>query len=70
MFFADASGMIKFWHFTTGKCLHTINEPDDTQILTLAVNPENTLFCTTGDDPRITLYDMHTMKQVSTLEAR
>ncbi|XP_052218339.1 uncharacterized protein LOC127835959 isoform X1 [Dreissena polymorpha] len=63
-----ASGLIKFWHYTSGKCLHTINDPDHSQILTLAVNPENTLFCTTGDDPRVHLYDLETQKKVSTLE--
>ena len=68
--FLDASGMVKFWHYTSGKCPSTINEPDHTQILTLAVNPENTLFCTTGDDPSVHLYDINTQKKVSTLEPR
>ncbi|KAL4224391.1 hypothetical protein ACF0H5_017843 [Mactra antiquata] len=63
-----ASGMIKFWHYTSGKCLHTINEPEHSQVLTLAVNPENTLFCATGDDPRVHVYDMETQRRIQTLE--
>ncbi|XP_053376097.1 WD repeat-containing protein wdr-5.1-like, partial [Mercenaria mercenaria] len=63
-----ASGMVKVWHYTTGKCLHTINEPEQSQIFTLSINPENSLFCMGGDDPRIHLYDMETLKKVSTLQ--
>ncbi|XP_060608517.1 uncharacterized protein LOC132760544 isoform X2 [Ruditapes philippinarum] len=63
-----ASGMVKFWHFTTGKCLHTIHDGETSQILTLSVNPDNTMFCTTGDNPQIHLYDMETLKRVNTLE--
>jgi WD40 repeat protein len=67
---SDASGMVKFWHFTTGKCLHTIHDGETSQILTLSVNPDNTMFCTTGDNPQIHLYDMETLKRVNTLEPR
>lgn len=63
-----ASGMVKFWHYTSGSCTHTINEPNQNQILALAINPELTHFILTGDDPRIFLYDVNTLQKVSTME--
>lgn len=67
-----ASGLVKFWHYTSSNtgsnCLHTINEPDQNQILTLAINPESTHFALTGDDPRIFMYDLNTLQKTATLE--
>lgn len=63
-----ASGMIKFWHFTSGKCLSTINDPEKCQILTIGISPQNDRFCYTGDDPRIHVHDLQTQQQIVTLE--
>ena len=64
----DASGHVKFWHYTSGKCLHTINEVRTT--LNVALNPEGTKFVTTGDTPQICIYDEETKKKITTLEPR
>lgn len=61
-----ASGHVKFWHYTSGKCLHTINEVRTT--LNVALNPEGTKFVTTGDTPQICIYDEETKKRITTLE--
>ncbi|XP_061189530.1 WD repeat-containing protein 5-like [Saccostrea echinata] len=61
-----ASGLVKFWHYTSGKCLHTINEVRQT--LNIAVNPDGTRFLTTGDSPQIHVYDEDTKKRINTLE--
>ncbi|XP_067680546.1 uncharacterized WD repeat-containing protein all2124-like [Haliotis asinina] len=61
-----ASGHVKFWHYTSGKCLHTINEIR--QVLALALNPGGTHFLTAGADPEIHLYDIETKKLKKTFE--
>lgn len=61
-----ASGHVKFWHYTSGKCLHTINEVRTT--LNVALNPEGTKFITTGDTTEINIYDEETKKKLNTLE--
>ncbi|CAC5418052.1 unnamed protein product [Mytilus coruscus] len=63
-----ASGHVKFWHYTSGKCLHTINEVGTT--LNVALNPEGTKFITTGDTTEINIYDEETKKKLNTLEPR
>lgn len=65
---SDASGLVKFWHYTSGKCLHTINEVRQT--LNIAINPDGTRFLTTGDSPQIHVYDEETKKRINTLEPR
>ncbi|ELT97959.1 hypothetical protein CAPTEDRAFT_229222 [Capitella teleta] len=60
-----ASGVVKFWHFTSQKCLHTINE--GRQTLSVALNPLGTKFVTVGADPKINVYDIETKSQVATL---
>ncbi|XP_076107373.1 uncharacterized protein LOC143075705 isoform X1 [Mytilus galloprovincialis] len=61
-----ASGHVKIWHYTSGKCLHTINEVRTT--LNVALNPEGTKFITTGDTTEINIYDEETKKKLNTLE--
>lgn len=61
-----ASGHVKFWHYTSGSCVHTINEVRQT--LAMAVNPEGTLFATAGASKQIYLYDTDTKQKVNTLE--
>ncbi|XP_041348767.1 POC1 centriolar protein homolog A-like [Gigantopelta aegis] len=61
-----ASGLVKFWHYTTGKCLHTINEVRQT--LALAVKPDGRHFVTAGANTQIYLYDMETKQKIQTCE--
>ncbi|KAK0054963.1 nuclear distribution protein nudF-like isoform X1 [Biomphalaria pfeifferi] len=61
-----ASGHIKFWHYTSGMCLSTINEVR--QILALTVNPEGTHILTAGAESQINMYDLETRKKVATME--
>ncbi|KAK3083872.1 hypothetical protein FSP39_004403 [Pinctada imbricata] len=59
-----ASGHVKFWHFTSGKCLHTINETRQT--LCMALSPSGSRFMTGGDD-NMHIYDEETKTRISTL---
>ena len=68
VFILDASGMIKFWHYTSGKCLHTINEVRQT--LASAYNPLGTTLLTAGADPQLHLYNVETKQKVRTMEPR
>ncbi|KAL8577543.1 hypothetical protein ACOMHN_023516 [Nucella lapillus] len=63
-----ASGLVKFWHYTSGKCLHTVNELR--QSLALAVSPEGGHFLTAGASTQIHMYDMETKQKVITMEPR
>lgn len=62
-----ASGHVKFWHYTSGKCLQTIDETR--QLLALTINTEGTHLLTAGSEPQIHMYDMETKQRVSTMEA-
>lgn len=66
--FTDASGHVKFWHYTSGKCLHTINEVRQT--LALTINPAGTHILTAGADPQIHLYDIESKLKINTMEPR
>ncbi|XP_076472976.1 WD repeat-containing protein 89 homolog [Babylonia areolata] len=61
-----ASGLVKFWHYTSGKCLHTINELRQT--LALTINPMETHFLTAGASNEIHLYDLETKKMLNTMK--
>lgn len=65
---ADASGMVKLWHFTTGACLHTTNEAR--QSLCSTVSGQRDKYATAGSDPRIHIYDVHTKTKLTSLEPR
>lgn len=67
-FFSDASGHVKFWHYTSGKCLQTIVE--DRQALTFTINPEGTHILTAGSEPQIHMYNIETKQRTNTLEPR
>ncbi|XP_005111512.1 WD40 repeat-containing protein SMU1 isoform X2 [Aplysia californica] len=62
-----ASGQVKFWHYTSGKCLQTINEVR--QLLALTLNTDGTRVLTAGAEPQIHMYDMETKQRVNTMEA-
>lgn len=61
-----ASGLVKFWHYTSSSCIHTINE--SRQTLSLTISPEGTHFLTAGADPQIHMYNMETKQKIRTLE--
>lgn len=61
-----ASGMIRFWHYTSGTCVQTINE--QRQTLATAFSPPGTTFLTAGTDPQLRLYDTETRKLLRVLE--
>ncbi|XP_059171932.1 WD repeat-containing protein 38-like isoform X2 [Physella acuta] len=61
-----ASGHVKFWHYTSGTCLHSIDE--GRQTLSLTINPEGTHFLTAGANPQIYMYDLDTKQRVATME--
>lgn len=67
-FILDASGMIKFWHYTSQRCLHTIKEARQT--LSAALNPSGSKFVTVGASPQIFLYDVESRQKMATLEPR
>ena len=64
----DASGMIKFWHYTSNKCIQTINE--GRQTLASCFNPTGTKILTAGADPQINAYDVATKKKIMSYEPR
>jgi WD40 repeat protein len=53
---SNAVGTVQHWHMTSGKCLHSIDEPDN-QIYALDYNSEGTQFATAGKDTAIRVYD-------------
>ncbi|XP_033748756.1 WD repeat-containing protein 38-like [Pecten maximus] len=61
-----ASGIVKFWHYTSQACLHTIHETRHT--LALALSPLGRRFITAGSDQQIHVYDEETKKKINTLE--
>ena len=64
----DASGFIKFWHYTSGSCLHTIDE--QRQTLASAIDPAGSMFLTSGSDPGIHVYDEKTKQLIRKCEPR
>jgi WD40 repeat protein len=64
------TGHVRFWHFTSSKCLQTINELRQSgQTLSSAFNPSATHLVTVGADPQIYLYDVSTKQRINSLEA-
>lgn len=61
-----ASGMVRLWHYTTGKCLLTVNEERATLIANM--NPYASLFLTGGSDVAIRQYDLETGKVLRTFQ--
>ena len=65
---SDASGMVKFWHYPSSSCLHTIHE--DRQTLAAAFNPIGGRFITGGANAIIQLYDADTKTAIRSLQPR
>ncbi|XP_074643371.1 periodic tryptophan protein 2 homolog [Tubulanus polymorphus] len=53
-----ASGLVKFWHYSSQKCMFTLTEKRQT--LTQAFNPEGDRFITAGASMEIPIYDTKT----------
>ena len=62
--FADADGSAQHWHITSGKCLHTINDPDN-QLFCVDYRPDGALFATAGKDRSVRVYDEATKSLVT-----
>eukprot|EP00058_Branchiostoma_floridae_P001053 XP_002586541.1 hypothetical protein BRAFLDRAFT_131390 [Branchiostoma floridae] len=61
-----ANGVIKFWHPSSGSCLHTIHE--NRQTLTASFSPHGDVFVTGGASAQLHMYDTATKKMVRTFE--
>ncbi|CAH1403901.1 unnamed protein product [Nezara viridula] len=53
-----AEGIVKFWNLSSGECVRTIEESN--QILGCGVSPLQRVFVTTGDNAKLSLYDLET----------
>ncbi len=67
-FTSDASGYVKFWHYTSRTSLAKIDE--ERQTLSCAWNPMGSGFITCGADPQIIKYDAETKQQIRVMEPR
>ena len=66
--FTDANGLVKLWHASSSKCVHTIHETRQT--LTASFAKDSSLFITAGSDEKIYVYDSTTRKLVNTCQPR
>eukprot|EP00794_Sanderia_malayensis_P013785 gene13785-15228_t len=62
-----ASGEVRQWHVSSGKCLWTIKE--ERQALTCSIGTNGERFLTAGSDAKINLYDSNSRKLISTFES-
>eukprot|EP00795_Rhopilema_esculentum_P015498 gene15498-6755_t len=62
-----ASGDVKQWHVSSGKCLWTVKE--DRQVLTCSISSNAGRFLTSGSDAKVYLYDASTRNVLNTFEA-
>ncbi|XP_072015029.1 uncharacterized protein [Amphiura filiformis] len=61
-----ANGLVKLWHASSQKCVHTIHE--NRQTLTAAFPKNGSVFITAGSDEKIYVYDTSTKKLVNTCQ--
>jgi len=69
----DASGMVKFWHYSSGKALSTIVEEGPgivRQSLCSGFSCTGERFAVGGADPAIHCYDAQTKQKIISLEPR
>jgi len=59
---------VRFWHFSSQKCLYTLND-DRAQTMSLAFSPHGDKFVTVGTDPKVFVYDANTKTRLAELEA-
>ncbi|KAG8469846.1 hypothetical protein KFE25_006301 [Diacronema lutheri] len=65
---ANADGCIQHWHVTSGKCLHTIVEPDN-QVFAIDYKADGSKFATAGKDYTVRIYDEATKTKVADLSS-
>ena len=63
---ADAGGSIRHWHVGSGKCLHTIGDPQN-PLYAFDYNEDGSSFATAGNDLKIRVYDEATKQQTCEL---
>jgi len=54
---AQADGVLKHWHATSGKCLHQVCEDPENHLYAVSFKPDGTLLATAGRDKYIRVYD-------------
>ena len=64
---ANADGAVQHWHVTSGRCLHEINDPENS-LFTVNYSSDGKKFATAGKDYAIRIYDEATKTLVSTME--
>jgi len=64
----DASGLIKYWHISTGESLHTHREK--CQLLTGALDPTCSYLAAGGTSNENYVYELATGKKLNTYGAR
>eukprot|EP00743_Colponemidia_sp_Colp-15_P002144 GILK01002326.1.p1 GENE.GILK01002326.1~~GILK01002326.1.p1 ORF type:complete len:393 (+),score=63.42 GILK01002326.1:66-1181(+) len=62
----NADGMVQHWHITSGKCLHSINDPEN-QLYAIDYRDDGAFFATAGKDKVIRVYDEATKSLAATL---
>lgn len=65
---ANADGSVQHWHVTSGKCLHTIVEPDN-EVFAIDYTHDGSMFATAGKDFTVRIYDEATKTQAAALAA-
>jgi WD40 repeat protein len=64
---ANADGAVQHWHVTSGRCLHEINDPNNS-LFTIDYSSDGTKFATAGKDYAVRIYDEATKTMVSKME--
>jgi COMPASS component SWD3 len=63
---ANAAGTVQHWHMTSGKCLHSMEEPEN-QVYALDYNTEGTHFAAAGKDTCVRIFDEATKSCTQTM---
>lgn len=61
---SNAAGTVQHWHVTSGKCLHTIDDPSN-QVYALDYAADGSKFVTAGGDKCVRVYDEATKTAVA-----
>jgi len=64
----SADGVLKHWHATSGKCLHTVLEDPENHIYTMDFSRDGTLLAVAGRDLKIRVYDETTKSLAFTMK--
>eukprot|EP00818_Percolomonas_sp_WS_P010092 CAMPEP_0117443020 /NCGR_PEP_ID=MMETSP0759-20121206/4470_1 /TAXON_ID=63605 /ORGANISM="Percolomonas cosmopolitus, Strain WS" /LENGTH=329 /DNA_ID=CAMNT_0005234963 /DNA_START=417 /DNA_END=1406 /DNA_ORIENTATION=+ len=64
---AGSGGIVQHWHITSGRCLHTITEPNN-QVYAVDYRDDGKFFATAGKDAAVRVYDEATKSLVVTMK--